>query len=67
MRTATTPMAGRSHAGPMGVTLLELVRAVGEVTPDEQEIIATVLYMLHEGHVRLAGNFRGSSAADFEV
>jgi len=44
------------------LTLLELVRAVGEVTDDEDEIVATVLHMLQSGRVRLCGNFRDHEA-----
>jgi hypothetical protein len=43
---------------PRDLTLLELVRAVSEVTDDEREVVATVLYLLRSGHVRLCGNFR---------
>ena len=41
------------------VTLLELVQAVTDVTEDEREIVATVTYMLRQGHVKLCGNFHG--------
>jgi len=40
------------------VTLLELVQAISEVTDDDREIVATVLYMLRSGHARLCGTFR---------
>lgn len=46
-------------------TLLELVRAISEVTDDEHEVVATVLHMLANGHARLCGNFRGSGVEDF--
>jgi hypothetical protein len=46
-------------------TLLELVRAISEVTEDEREVVATVLHMLSTGRARLCGNFRGSSVEDF--
>ena len=46
-------------------TLLELVRAISEVTDDEREIVATVLHMRASGQARLCGNFRGSSVEDF--
>jgi hypothetical protein len=46
-------------------TLLELVRAISEVTEDEREVVATVLHMLETGQARLCGNFRGSSVEDF--
>lgn len=45
--------------GPLQVTLLELVTAVSEVTSDEREIVATVLYMLGSGRCALSGSFRG--------
>jgi hypothetical protein len=48
-------------------TLLELVRAISEVTDDEREIVATVLHMLASGQARLCGNFRGSKVEDFIV
>ena len=40
------------------VTLLELVQAVADVTDDDHEIVATVLYLLRSRRVRLIGNFR---------
>ena len=43
---------------PRPVTLLELVKAVSEVSETEQEILATVTFMLNSGRVRLSGNFR---------
>lgn len=44
-------------ARPQELTLLELVAAVGDVTDDEREVVATVKYMLSSGRVRLTGNF----------
>ena len=41
------------------VTLLELVEAVGDVTDDETEVVATVVHMLRSGTVKLRGSFRG--------
>ena len=46
-------------------TLLELVRAISEVTDDEREVVATVLHMLSTGRARLCGNFRGHGVEDF--
>ena len=43
---------------PEQVTLLELIDAVSEVSESEQEVVATVTYMLNSGRVRLSGNFR---------
>mgnify|MGYP000551151441 CR=1 FL=1 len=58
------------HAIPMGteevhteLTLLELIEAVTEVSDTEQEVIATVSYMLNSGRVRLAGSFRDEPVA----
>ena len=47
-------------------TLLALVRAVGEVTRDDREVVATILHMLRSGEVRLCGNFRNHPVEDFE-
>ena len=41
-------------------TLLELVNAVAEYSRSEAELIATVVYMVNQGHVRLCGTFKGS-------
>ena len=69
MRTAVTrvPDCGLplSGAEPEQVTLLELVRAVSEVTDDDREIVATVRHMLQSGRVRLCGNFRNASPKEF--
>ncbi len=48
---------------PRWVTLLELIDAVSEVSDTEQEVLATVTYMLSSGRVRLAGNFRDTPVA----
>ncbi len=50
---------------PEQVTLLELVRAVSEVTDDDREVVATVRHMLLSGRVRLCGNFRKVSPKEF--
>ena len=42
------------------VTLLDLVNAVAEHARSEAEVIATVVYMVNQGHVRLCGAFRGA-------
>ena len=39
-------------------TLLELVRAVTEVSASEREVLATVQHLLHSGRVRLIGTLR---------
>ncbi|GEM_PF-2742108 len=43
---------------PQALTLLELVEAVSEASETEQEVLATVAYMLNSGRVRLSGSFR---------
>lgn len=48
---------------PEPVTLLELIEAVSEVSESEQEILATVTYMLNSGRVRLSGSFRDTPIA----
>jgi len=47
---------------PQALTLLELIDAVSEVSESEQEVVATVTYMLNSGRVRLAGSFRDTAA-----
>ena len=41
-------------------TLLDLVDAVAEYARSDAELIATVVYMVNRGHVRLWGTFKGS-------
>ena len=55
-----------AHPGsaPLETTLLELVRAVGEVTQDDREIVATVRHLLCSGRVVLCGSFRGERLDD---
>ena len=48
---------------PQAVTLLELVKAVSEVSATENEVLATVTYMLNSGRVRLSGSFRDTHIA----
>ena len=42
------------------VTMLDLVNAVLEHTLREAEVIATVVYLVNSGRVRLCGNFKGA-------
>ncbi len=39
-------------------TMLDLVNTVGEDAESEAELVATVVYMVNSGRVRLCGNFR---------
>jgi hypothetical protein len=48
-----------SHSRPADVTLLELVRVLGELTQDDSEVVAVALHMIRSGSVRLCGSFRG--------
>jgi hypothetical protein len=43
---------------PQPMTLLDLIEAVSDVSETEQETLATVMYMLNSGRVRLSGSFR---------
>ncbi len=61
---ATTIARSGAATKPRATTLLALVRAIGEVTDDESEVVATVLHMLRSGEVRLCGNFRGHDPED---
>ena len=42
------------------MTLLDLVRAVSDHARSEAEVIATVVYLVNSGRVRLCGNFAGA-------
>ena len=42
------------------VTLLDLVNAVAEHARSDAEVVATVVWMVNQGHVRLCGTFRGA-------
>jgi len=42
------------------VTLLDLVNAVAEHARSDAEVVATVVWMLNQGHVRLCGTFKGA-------
>ena len=50
-----------STTASMDVTLLELVKAVTEVSESEQEVIATVAHMLDSGSITLRGCLRNES------
>ena len=42
------------------VTLIDLVNAVAEHARSEAEVIATVVWMVNRGSVRLAGTLKGA-------
>jgi hypothetical protein len=41
-------------------TLLDLISAVSDYARNEAEVIATVVYMVNSGAVRLRGTFKGA-------
>jgi hypothetical protein len=43
------------------LTLLDLIRAVSEVGADDQETLATVVYLINSGRVRLCGASAGAT------
>jgi len=45
------------------ITLLDLLNAVGEHAPSEAGVVATIVCMVNEGHVRLCGTFKGARFA----
>jgi hypothetical protein len=45
---------------PLHTTLLDLVRAVNEMTDDEQVVIATVAQLVNSGQARLIGTFKNA-------
>ncbi len=47
-------------ATPSKVTLLELVQTVSDYATNDDEIVATVAYLINSGTVRLCGNFAGA-------
>jgi hypothetical protein len=57
------PLADANKDEVVETTLLELVQTIGELTADDREVVATVIEMLHNGRVRLIGNFRGQRIA----
>jgi len=45
---------------PASTTLLDLVQAVSQYTTRDDEVVATVAYLINSGKVRLCGNFAGA-------
>lgn len=75
MATAASPSAVRrihqhenatEEPGPEPCTLLQVVEAIGEVTPDDDEVVATVVHMLRSGSICLTGNFHDKPLSDFD-
>ena len=42
-------------------TLLDLVRILSSLTDNDREVVAMVTYLVNSGHVRLCGNFAGTT------
>jgi len=47
-------------ATPSKVTLLDLVQTVSDYATNDDEIVATVAYLINSGKVLLCGNFAGA-------
>jgi hypothetical protein len=47
-------------ATPSKMTLLDLVQAVSDFATNDEEIVATVAYLINSGKVLLCGNFAGA-------
>ena len=52
---------------PLATTLLDLVEAVGDVTDNEREVVATVAHMIRTRRVRLTGCFRDTPRDSFRI
>ena len=61
LAAAQEELTDATTTASMDVTLLELVKAVTEVSESEQEVIATVAHMLDSGSVKLRGCLRNES------
>lgn len=46
---------------PHKATMLDLVNAITEHARSDAEIVATVVYLINSGAVRLCGSFEGAS------
>ena len=44
-------------------TLLDLIQRVSEASRNDDEVVATVAYLINSGHVRLCGTFAGAKVA----
>ena len=44
-------------------TLLEFIQVVSESARNDDEVVATVAYLINSGHVRLCGTFAGAKVA----
>jgi hypothetical protein len=44
-------------------TLLDLIQAVSDAARNDDEVVATVAYLINSGRVRLCGTFAGAKIA----
>lgn len=50
-------------ATPRESTLLELVQSVMSEAQNDDEVVATIVYLINSGRVRLCGSFAGAKVA----
>lgn len=64
-RDASVPVKVRAKfsvlSRPLHTTLLDLVRAVNEVTDDEQLVVAAIAHLMNTHRVRLTGTFKNTA------
>jgi hypothetical protein len=53
-------MEDTTMATPRQATLLELVQTISDYAATEDEVVATVAYLVNSGKVLLCGNFAGA-------
>jgi hypothetical protein len=58
-----SPRGGRDMKLQRQSTLLELIRVVSESARNDDEVVATVAYLINSGSVRLCGTFAGAKIA----
>jgi len=58
--TSITYSEGPGRGTPATTTLLDLITALQECTPNDTELVATVVFLINSGRVRLCGTFAGA-------
>ena len=56
-------LAGVETTEPETLTLLDLVAAVADAAESDEEVVATIQYLVESGRVHLIGNFCGGDVA----
>jgi hypothetical protein len=59
-------LAGVEAAEPETLTLLDLVAAVADAAESDEEVVATIQYLVETGRVHLIGNFCDGDVARHE-